>query len=82
MNFIKHFWQLISSRFEVLAQSSERQNEPVPAAVQSRQLAVASERLDMSLSNVFEVLVSIYIRLMKLKYVSGGESVLTIRMRP
>ena len=82
LNFIKHFWQLVSSRFEVLVQSSERQNEPVPAAVQSRQLAVASERLDMSLSNVYEVLISIYIRLMKLKYVSGGESVLIVRMRP
>lgn len=79
---MNHFWQLTSSRFEVLVQSSERQNEPVPAAVQSRQLAVASERLDMSLSNIYEVLVSIYIRLMKLKYVSGGESVLTLRMRP
>lgn len=82
MNFINHFWQLTSSRFEVLAQSSERQNEPVPTAVQTRQLAVASERLDMSLSNIYEVLVSIYIRLMKLKYVSGGGGVLIIRMRP
>ena len=82
LNFIYHFWQLTSSRFEVLAQASERQNEPVPTAVQTRQLAVASERLDMSLSNIYEVLVSIYIRLMKLKYVSGGGSVLIIRMRP
>ena len=49
--------------------------------MQSRQLAVASERLDMSLSNIYEVLVSIYIRLMKLKYVRVAESVLITRIR-
>lgn len=35
----------------------------------------------MSLSNIYEVLVSIYIRLMKLKYVRVAESVLISRIR-
>lgn len=74
MNFLSTFWRLISARFEAFAQSKEQQTEPVSIQVQTRQHAMASERLDMNLSNIYEVLISFYIRLMKLNYVGGWPS--------
>lgn len=80
LSFLNRFWLFVSERFEALSQTKERQNDSFRSSAQPHQLAAASKQLDMNLSNIFEVLVSIYIRLMNLNYVSYAKS-LNIRIQ-